>query len=304
MNPFRVKTCRLLVPIFLVGVSFILGACTQKAKIIQAGAAQFEAQSFAAIEKIDELRMKETKATPLPREKASKFFVNAVKKSNDPITLKTLRILLEPLKTVIPKSEAQWQAFLFKMRQQYSSFSSTFASLDKGSLLAASDVKETIPILDKLIAQMAAFASSIKDKPAEFIRERVAIAAEMEEVRENKPFTEITDLKLLELERRLREIAAAEGQITRETIVQALQAVRLGTDLRKLLVNYDKLSLDDIAEGLSIAFRLVAGIRGLDVSGLKAQTDELITNINKDEDLKTFFDIALSEINKARMEKR
>jgi len=38
--------------------------------MIQAGATQFEAESLAAIERIDALRRKETEATPLPREKA------------------------------------------------------------------------------------------------------------------------------------------------------------------------------------------------------------------------------------------
>jgi hypothetical protein len=65
-------------------------------------------------------------------------------------------------------------------------------------------------------------------------------------------------------------------------------------------VNYEKLSLDDISEGLSIAFKLAAGIPGLDLSGLKAETDNLITMINEDESLKKLFDTALSEINSAR----
>jgi hypothetical protein len=312
MNFLRVKTCYIIVTSILLSTSLILGACAKKAKMVQAGAAQFEAQSLAAIEKIDELRRKETEVTPLPPEKASKFFVDSVKKSKGKITLNTLRILINPLKTEAPTSEAQWQAFLQKMRRQYTTFAATFASLDTGSLFAASDVKDTIPILDKLIAQIASFGKSIKDNPAEFIRERAAIAAEIEQVREAMPSSEttdkiadkITDLKLLELERRLREISAAEKQITREAIEQALKAATLGTELRKILANYENLSLDDIAEGLTIAFKLVAVIPGLDVSELKAQTDELIIDINKDEDLKTFFDIALSEINKARMDRR
>lgn len=300
MNPLRVKTWHLLLIGFLLSTSLIFGACANKAKMIQAGATQFEAESLAAIERIDELRRKETEATPLPREQASKLFVELVKKSTGQINLETLETLREPLKTKTPKSEAQWQAFLQKMRQQYTTFAATFASLDKGSWFAAANVKATIPILDKLIAQMAAFARSIQDHPAEFIRERAAIAAEMEQVRERRPFTEVTDLKLLELERRLREIAAAEEQITRDTIEQALKAATLGTELRKLLVNYDKLSLDDIAEGLSIAFKLVGGIPGLDLSGLNAVTDDLITQIKADESLRKPFETALSEISSAR----
>lgn len=300
MIPSRVKTWHFLVISLLLSTSLILGACAKKAKMIQAGATQFEAESLAAIERIDELRRKEIEATPLPPEKASALFVQGVKNSKQPITLATLRVLINPLATETPKSEAQWQAFLQKMRQQYTTFAATFASLDKGSWFAAAEVRETIPILDKLIAQMAAFARSIQEHPVEFIRERAAIAAEIEQVRDTRPFTEATDLKLLELVRRLREIAAAEERLTRDTVEQALKAATLGLELRKLLVNYDKLSLDDISEGLSIAFKLVAGIPGLDLSGLNAETNELIGEIKTDESLKGLFDTALLQINNAR----
>ena len=300
VKPLRAKKRVFLVAGLLLSTALLFGACAKKAKIIQAGATQFEAESLAAIEKIDELRRKETEATPLSQKEASEFFLKAVKSSTKPITLDKLRILIQPLRTETPKSEAQWQAFLQKMRQQYTTFAATFASLETGSLFAASDVKHTIPILDKLIAQMAAFARSIEKNPAEFIRERAAIAAEMEEVRDTKPFTEVTDLKLLELERRLREIAASEEQIIRDTIEQALKAATLGIELRKLLVDYGKLSLDDIAEGLSIAFRHAGSITAIDLSGLKAETDDLISRINEDKSLKNLFDTALSQIDLAR----
>jgi hypothetical protein len=76
-------------------------------------------------------------------------------------------LLINPLKTESPKSEPQWQALLQKMRQQYTTFAVTFASLNKGSWFAAADVKETMPILDTLIAQMAACARSIEEHPIE-----------------------------------------------------------------------------------------------------------------------------------------
>jgi endonuclease/exonuclease/phosphatase (EEP) superfamily protein YafD len=103
--------------------------------MIQAGATQFEAESLAAIERIDALRRKATDATPLPREKASAVVVEGVKNSTEPITLATLRVLINPLKSETPQSEAQWQALLQKMRQQYTTFAATFASLDKGSCI-------------------------------------------------------------------------------------------------------------------------------------------------------------------------
>jgi hypothetical protein len=300
MNISRGKSNYFIVAIFLIIAPLMFTACAKKAKMIQVGATQFEAESLSAIDKIDEFRRKETEALPLSQEKASDFFVKGIKGSKKSITLEMLRTLINPLKTKAPESEAQWHAFLQKMRQQYTTFAATFASLDRGTLFAASDVKETIPILDKLIAQMAAFAKSIRDNPAEFIRERSAIAAELELVRDTIPYTEITNLKLLELERRLREIAVDEEQITHDTIEQALKAAILGTELRKLLVNYEKVSMDDITEGLSIAFKLAGGIPGVEFSRLQANTDALIASINSDESLKGFFDTALSEISKAR----
>ena len=300
MSPMGEKNRYLPLSISLLILPFLFGACVNKAKMIRTGAVQFEVESLATIDKIDQLRQKEIEAVPLPPDKASDFFINSVKKSTSKIELKTLRLLTNPLMTKAPKSEQQWQDFLQKMRYQYTTFAATFASLEKGSMFASSPVKQIIPVLDKLVAQMAAFARSIRNHPAEFIRERAGIAAELELVRDTKPYTDITDLKLLELERRLRETAAAEEQVTREAIEQALKAARLGTELRKLMLNYDKLSVEDIAEGLSIAFKLSAGIPGLDLSGLKARTDDLTTEINNDEALKGLFDTTLSEINKAR----
>ena len=290
----------LLFPILLFSASFLLESCAKKAMVIQAGATQFEVESLAAIERIDELLRKETETAPLPQKKASETFVKAVKGYEDPITLETLRVLINPLRMKTPESEAQWQAFLFKMRNQYTTFTAAFASLDKGSFFAASEVKETIPILDKLIAQMAAFAQTIHEHPAEFIRERSAIAAEMEHVRDEKTSDEIKNLKLLELERRLRNVLSIEQKMTRDTIEQALKAATLGQELRILLENYEKLSLDDISEGLSISFKLVGAISGLDLSELKGQTDNLISGIKSDPKLSAFFSTALSEIIKAR----
>lgn len=300
MNHIGVKTRSFSLIMLFLSASFVLGACANKANMIKTGAAQFEVESLAAIEKINEFQRKETEASPLPPEEASDFFLRAVKKSSGEIDFQKLEILIDPLSIGAPQSEVQWQSFLQKMRQQYTTFTATFSSLDTGSLFAAPNVSDTVPIIDKLIAQMAAFANSVKDHPAVFIRERSAIAAEIEHVRDKTPHDETTDLKLLELERRLREVVAAEEKITHDTIEQALKAATLGTELRKLLLDYKKLNFDDITEGLSMAFKLVAGIPGLDLSGLQAKTEDMINTINKDSELKNFFDTALAEINSAR----
>ena len=84
-------------------------------------------------------------------------------------------------------------------------------------------MKEAIPILDKLIAQMAAFAASIRKNP------------------------------------------------------------------------------NDIADGISTAFKVAGSVTGLNLSELKAELDDVITMIKKDGSLSELFETALSEISKARI---
>ena len=53
MIPCRMKPRHLLLISLLLSTSLILPACANKAKLIQAGATQFEVESLAAIERID-----------------------------------------------------------------------------------------------------------------------------------------------------------------------------------------------------------------------------------------------------------
>lgn len=296
MSRLGAKRSSVIVISLLLGASLLLGGCASKTKLIQAGAAQFESESRAAIEKIDQLRQKEIEVPSISQQEASEQFVQLVTGSSGSITLKTLDFLIDPLKTEAPKSEAEWQAFLQKLRLQYTTFAATFASLEAGSLFAVDDVKDTLPILDKLIAQMAAFSHALRENPATFIRERAAIAIELEDVRDADTPADIKKIKLLDLERRLRDIAAAEKEMTRSTIEQTVKAAKLGTELRQLIMSYDELNVDGISEGLMTAFKIVGGIPGLNISGLQAETAKILEEINKDDQLKEFFDVALAGI--------
>ena len=296
MNHLRLRTYFLPVLFFLLSTSLILGGCANKAKVIRVGATQFENESLAAIYKIDEFRRNELETTPLSSMEATDFFVESVKKSTIPITPEVLETLGDPFKTEAPGSEPEWQAFLKEMKHQYTTLAATFTSLEKGSLLAASKVKKTIPFINKLIAQLVSFANYIEEHPADFLRERASVAAQLERVRSQDTDDEVKTLKLKELERQLREIMASEKQITRETIEYLLKAATIGVELRKLLADYDNLTVDDIAEGLNLAFQLAGDIPGLNVTGLKTKTDSLIIQIKSDMELERFFNNSLSQI--------
>lgn len=274
-----------------------LAACANKAKVIQAGAVQFEAQSLAAIERIDELRLRETSVTAPAPEVAADIFARLVEGSSGEITRPQLRVLENPDRLDLPRSEAAWQAFLAELRVQYTTFAAIFANLDKGSLFAAPSVEDAARVIEPLIGQMAAFAQSIGEHPAEFVRERAAIAAELEAVRDDVALTPVQRRKdLSQLRQRLVSTAAEEERVTKEAIAQCLQSARLGVELRKLLLDYDRLTIDDLADGLKQAFALASVLPGLDLSTLKGDTDKLIEQIKGDPQLEGFLNTALAEI--------
>lgn len=279
-----------------------LAACANKAKVLQAGAVQFEVESLAAIERIDELRRSETAVTPPPPEAAVETFARLVEGSRGrSISRADLRLLTDPDQLDLPGSEAAWQGFLATLRLQYTTFSATFANLDKGSLFAAPAVEESAALIDPLIGQMTAFAKSIGEQPAEFVRERAIIAEALEAVRDDASLTPVQRRKDLSLLRqRLVDVAAAEERVTREAIAQCLQSARLGLELRKLLLAYGTLTVDDLADGVKQAFALASVLPGLDLGALKGDTDKVIEQIKADPQLEGFLNKALGDIQLAR----
>lgn len=276
---------------------FSITGCAEKARTVQVGASQFLSESNAAIDGIDALRRAEVTAPPLPAAEAADKFVQLVEGSKQPITGATLAILLNPGAIATPGNEQEWQALLGKLRGQYAAFAAIFGSLDRGSLLAAPDVKRAIPLLDPLTAQMAAFAKTLQANPAVFIAERAALAADLEQARDDARLTaDQRRAALLRLRQRLLDVAAAEQRITAETTVQCLKAARLGLALRKLLAAYDTLTSGDLMEGLAVAFQVAGSVSGRDLSGLQARTDGVVAELTATPELKALFDTALGEV--------
>ncbi len=278
----------------VLAVALLLAGCAEKAKTVQLGATQFKAESFAAIDKIGALQAAEITAPPLPPGQAADKFVALVEGSTRPIDQQTLQLLLNPGAIGTPATSARWQAFLDGLRAQYATFASIFDSLDQGSLLAAPDVKRAIAPLDKLTAQMAAFARTVQTHPAVFIAERANLAADIESARDNTQLSPAQKrTALLQLRERLVNVAAAEQRMTAETAAQCLKAASLGLELRKLLAAYDSLTVDDLMEGLATAFQVAGTVSGRDFGGLESRTESVIAEFTATPELKALFDDAL-----------
>lgn len=301
MGRFPVRRFPWPAAVVLASLVLLLGGCAEKAKTLQIGAAQFKAESLAAIDRIDDLRRKETAVTPPPEADQVRLFADAVLKSTKPIGAGEVKVLSDLFRTHRVANDEAWQEFLGGLRNQYTTFDSVFASLDKGSLLAAPAVDDTLPTLDKLIAQLVAFADSTKKAGAEFTRERAAIAADLMTIRDNENLPEPVKRSMLAgVRSRLLDVVEAERQATRTVIEQCLKAAIVGRKLRELIANYGRVSLDDIASGLTQAIALSSQLTGRDLSSISARADSIIGEIKADPQLAGLFDTALGTLQKAR----
>lgn len=294
-------TVRSPITALAIALLLITAGCANKAKSIQLGAQQFSEQSKAAIEKIDEFRRAETTVATRSSEETRDKFVSLVLKSKRSIDRKTLRRLEDPFRARAKPADADWQIFLGTLRSHHDEFTKIFARLDQGSFLAAPKVKETIPALDKLIGQIAAFAKSIEGNPAEMTRERAGIAATLESIRDDTAKSQdVKELLLAETYRRLEAIEIQERAVTKSVLEESLKAALIGKELRNLIAQYDQLSIDDIMEGISLALNVSGQVLGKDLSALNQKAGGVVADIKKDADLSALFDTALAEVNNAR----
>ena len=270
--------------------------CANKAKVIQVGAKQFETEALASIDRINEIRLREASGPATPPAEAEAQFAELVLGSKNPITADTLEFLLDPVDIGPLENEADWQRFLAKLRNQYRQFAVMFSNLDQGSLLGAPTVRTTILVLDPLIGQMSAFAQTMTNAPVEFVSERASLAARIENVRNGTQTDAQKRQALKAMRRELAELAAAEKEMNEGVIAQCLKTATLGRQLRGLIQDYDKLSIDNIADGLKEAFALANSLPGLNLRELQGQTTELLDEINQNPDLKKALDDALRGI--------
>ena len=198
MSKSLLKRASPLLLAVLVAATLALGGCAEKARTLQVGAAQFETESLAAIDRIDDLRRQELAAPPVSDAEAMANFVR--------------------------------------------------------------------------------FAGN-----ADVIREDSTIQDSEKRVRFEAQY------------RRLKEVEAEEARLTRAVMEQCLKAVIVGRELRSLIIRYDKLSVDDIANGLSTALSLAGQATGRDLSSLSNRTGEVVASINADPDLKVLLDTAIGE---------
>ena len=182
--------------------------------------------------------------------------------------------------------------------QQYVTFASIFDELEKGSIFAKDAVKKSAPYAEKLTLQMAAFAKAITDNPPRLIQPRTAIMTEFDSVRGNRSMSyDEKRLRLIELKEEWRGITAQETKLQEITVQQCLKAALIGTEVRRLIDTYARLSLDDLNSAIAFVLDRAGDISGKNLDQLKLQSEELFAKLANDPIWSIAAQTALDEAN-------
>ncbi|MGY9057971.1 MAG: hypothetical protein ACKVGZ_20670 [Alphaproteobacteria bacterium] len=158
-----------------------------------------------------------------------------------------------------------------------------------------------MPTLDPLVGQIAAFAKSLSAQPVKFLRERADASVRIELTRDDTALSPAQKrLKLGDFHDELLAMTKEEGAINKAAIAQCLTTAVAGKNLRQLLVDYDKLSIDDVADGVTQAFALVQGILGLNTQQLQGKATALFDELDANPALKGFVSQSLQEVQASR----
>ena len=282
----RRKNSMLWVFIFCLCLSFI--SCAGKARTLHLGVTQFQVESIAAVDAIDDMRKKEIAPEERSPVESTNSFVDNVLKSKRKAAGRIER-WIDPFKPVPkPETEKEWAKLIQNLKDQYLTFVRIFDEIERASFTGRAVVEESVPHMEKLVAQLAYFADAINQNPAQLLSRRSALIAELEKIRKTIGDTAAEDVpmetrnKIAEWREKWLVLMAAENELTRKTSEQCLKAVTLGLEVRRLMITYNQVSLQDISEALSTAFSLAGAVTGEDFSNLQARTEWVVQEINAD----------------------
>jgi hypothetical protein len=279
----------------------LASGCAGKAQALKVSVAQFEAESLAAINGIERMRDAELAPLEVPAAEASRRFVDNAMTSTRPAVPSRIELWMNPNDVEIDaEEEKRWKEQMESLRAQYAAFARIFDSVEEASFTARDEVGKARPHAEKLTAQMVAFSSSISRHPVRMLNRRGALAAELEAIRRDDQLDQAQKRQAIaEWRDRWIVLTEEEDGLTRATVTQTLKAAKLGAQLRTQIVNYDKLSINDILEGAGLALRLAGEVSGKDLSSIRADAERLAAEAKSDPVWSRTADTVLREINQA-----
>ncbi|MBE9028588.1 hypothetical protein IQ266_02305 [filamentous cyanobacterium LEGE 11480] len=278
--------CGKYLGLMLVSVSLVSGCSVEKARTLQAAAAQFRNESLAAIAAIDNLRQRELEPPPRNAGDTRQETIRKLLNSKSPLNAELIELALNPYQ---PPRDREWEAFMTDLQSQYDGFAAIFDRLEGGAVVGNQDVQKSAEYARTLTVQMALFAEAIQKNPPVLVRHRSWVIANLRRVRRDYQAASSNPTRQNTLENQTGELLTQwqrlrqeERQILEATVRQCAKAVAIGKDVIELADRYDDLSLNEISLGVSRILTTASSLTGRDYSRTQSRLNRLIGDFQTD----------------------
>jgi hypothetical protein len=264
-----------------------LSGCTpDKAKAVIVAANQFKAEANKAIDGIVKMHEAELSVPADSSVSSGAAFARGLFEldtSTKKINPADLTRLVNPYVVQIdPEVRRQWDDFIVQLKGQYATFAAIFTNLDRGYLLGADAVKHSVVHAERLTAQLIGIAEGIDRNPPILLQHWSALIKEGNRLRAIGAANPERTPAAVRLRDQVVALQDKENELRRSTIEQCLKAAAIGMELRKILQDYDRLSLDDLNFYINRAFQTASSLTGKDYGSTKAELNETIQRLKGD----------------------
>ncbi|MEE3047132.1 MAG: hypothetical protein VX620_17935 [Pseudomonadota bacterium] len=262
----------------LVTVIGLLAACSQKAETLKLSVTQFGTATETAFDGYDAAFSAQFAPFSKSADAQRDEFVRNMAAFTGPVTPSNIETLLDPDAVKIsPTVRDQWTATLRDLRNQYQQFVAIFDNIEAGSVLGASAVTQSGPILEKLRMQLATITSDFARNPPTYLTRRSTLIAELNTFRKddsNDP--EARDLEYQIWWQRWQGLLAEEQAMQSKTLRAFLTATKLGDKLQGQIDNYARLDVASLIGAVEQGITLADQINKLSPQELVTQGTGLL----------------------------
>lgn len=275
----------------LFACALLAGCATpEKAQALRVAALQFEQESLAAINLLENSVEREQSLPDAAAGETERAFVRNVRDFSSPLILpKDLDFLIDPdAQTGSQEAQQSLNDTFGRLRTHYTAFASMFDDLEQGSYFAAGAVAQAKEHAMRLTAQLTRIADNTTRSPPMLLRQRGYFAGEINLIRTaasngTMPNSDV-DRRLIEVHRGLRKMQDEEAALKRGIVEQCLKAAVIGMEVTRLIENYDKIDLNGIVAVIGNATSAAGELTGKDFSSLSLRAEVIRERIRNDPD--------------------
>lgn len=269
--------------IILIGCVLALAGCAgEKTRSLALASRNFQTQSGTAIEAISALRAAEIAIPPVPEDEARREFLADAMSLVTALGEADVARLVRPYDVDDKAARRAREADAAQMLEAHAAFAGIFDTVERAGPFGRKPARQSIAVLDKLIAQLAAQGQAIAVNPPRLQGRRGAMLAEVNQLVAAGLVPEVKSARFLDWRRRWLALEAEEAALQKSTLAQVVGAANAGLALRESIRAYDEVSVGDIFAMIDKTLAFGAAASGEDLTQLSAKAEAIRARIQSD----------------------